>query len=90
LQTGDLKPRPSAIAVFAPGAETVPANLAEIPIFIAAGKQDPTLPISKGIAGQLAGRRDCEFLELDPCEHLMVVADGVPAAFRFFDARAGR
>lgn len=90
LLTGDVKPRPSAIALFAPAAQSIPSNMAEIPIFVAAGKQDLMFSAAKGIANQLVGRRDCEFLELDPCEHLMVVADAVPAAFRFFDARVGR
>jgi predicted esterase len=85
LATGALKP--NALALFAPAARTIPPDLAETPIFLAVGKQEMMLLRSNASALATVVKRKGEFREYDPCEHLMIVADAVPDAFRFFDAR---
>jgi predicted esterase len=90
LQTGEILPRPAAIALFAPAVKTIPDNLKSVPIFIAVGKQDQMASEVRAFSQLIAGRANCEYLEMDPCEHLMIVGDAIPEAFRFFDQRAGR
>jgi len=90
LQAAEVKPRPTAIAAFAPALQSLPSNLGETPVFFAVGKQDLLDGIARDLYSQVSNRKNSEFLELDPCEHLMVVADAVPAAFRFFDARVAK
>ncbi|MBX7132758.1 MAG: hypothetical protein K1X67_08795 [Fimbriimonadaceae bacterium] len=87
LGTGALKP--SAIAVFAPAATGIPANLAEAPIFLAVGAQEMGMLKTGASRMSEAVKKKGEFREYDPCEHLMIVADAVPDAYRFFD-RAGK
>lgn len=82
-----MRERPAAMALFAPAARAIPSSLASVPTYLAVGKQEiPMLATSARTMGQgLQGRRDAQFQEFDPSEHLMVVTDALPAAFRFFD-----
>lgn len=88
LRSGGLTPKPAAVALFAPAAQSLPAELEGVPIYLAVGKQEiPMLAASAQRLGQaLEGRAGSEFESFDPCEHLMIVADALPSAFRFFDA----
>ena len=86
LGSGGLTPRPSAVALFAPAATSIPPALGSVPIYMAVGKQDELRGASvRALATGLSGRLDCQFEEFDPCEHVMIVADALPSAFRFFD-----
>jgi predicted esterase len=85
LGTGDLKP--SAIALFAPAARAIPKNLETTPIFLAVGKQEILMLRTGALALAEAVKRQGEFKEYDPCEHLMIVAEALPDAYRFFDQR---
>lgn len=80
LGTGPLKP--NGIALFAPASGSVPENLAGTPIIVAVGKQE--MAMLKSTAQGLR-EKATEFREYDPCEHLMIVADAVPDAYKFFD-----
>lgn len=82
LGTGGLNP--SAVALFAPAAGSVPENLSRTPIFVAVGKQEMSM-----LQSTAAGLKPkaAQFKEYDPCEHLMIVADAVYDAYRFFDER---
>jgi len=90
LQSGNITPRPSGIALFAPAATSIPQNLADVPIWLSVGKQDVLVSGVRAIAQALSGRKGFEFQELDPCEHMMVVADSIPSAYRFFESTSGR
>lgn len=82
LGTGELKP--AAIALFAPAARTIPENLVQTPIFLAVGKQEMMMLRTGALAlAELVKKRGV-FKEYDPCEHLMIVAEALPDAFRFF------
>jgi predicted esterase len=90
LNAGNIKPKPSAIAVFAPASRSLPASIEGIPVFASIGKQDLLFANMKPLGQVLSSRKDSEYEELEPCEHLMIVADSIQAAYRFFDAHAGR
>lgn len=90
LASGALKPKPAAVALFAPASRSVPSDLATTPIFLAVGKQEIGM-LRQGalqLRQALDGKAGFQFLESDPCEHLMIVADAVPPAYRFFDSIA--
>ena len=61
--------------------------MSDVPTYIGLGKQDNLLgaPV-RSLAQSIGGRADCQFEEFDPCEHLMIVADALTSAYRFFDA----
>lgn len=82
LGTGSIKP--SAIALFAPASGQVPEVLAQTPIFVAVGKQEISMLRTTALSLK---PKVAQFNEYDPCEHLMVVADAVEDAYRFFDAQ---
>jgi predicted esterase len=90
LNSGGVTPKPSAVAVFAPGAGKLPEGLEGIPLFISVGKQDLMASGVRTFAQQLAGRKDCVYEEIDPCEHLMIVGDSIAGAYRFFDTYVAR
>lgn len=83
LGSGALKP--AAVAVFAPAASGIPSNLAETPIFLAVGAQEMGMLKNGATKMSEAVKKKGEYREYDPCEHLMIVADAVPDAYRFFD-----
>lgn len=86
---GRYQLQPAAIAVFAPATASVALNLATVPLYVAVGSGDLLRGASTGLNSAAQGRENFLFEELDPCEHLMVVPEGLPAAFRFFDRFAG-
>lgn len=90
LNTGGLTPKPSALAIFAPAARAIPPALDGVPVFVSIGKQDFMAAGVRTFAQQLTGRKGSMFEEIDPCEHLMIVGDSIPQAYRFFDANLGR
>lgn len=90
LQSGSFVPKPSGIALFAPAATSIPQNLADVPIWLSVGKQDFLASGVRAIAQAQSGRKAFEFQELDPCEHMMVVADSILSAYRFFETTSGR
>lgn len=79
------KVRPTGYAVFAPAANRLGGVAATLPVFMAMGKQEPMAVMAAGLAKANEGRPDFVFREYDPCEHLMIVADAVSDAYRFFD-----
>lgn len=87
LGSGNIEPRPRALALFAPAAGSIPAALASVPVFVAVGKQEQPFLLRQARA--LASAPNVRLVEHDPCEHLMVVADALPEAFKFFDGLAG-
>lgn len=84
LGTGSLKP--TGLALFAPAAGAVPESLAKTPIFLAVGKQEMSMLLAN--AGRMR-EKVTEFKEYAPCEHLMIVADAVPDAYRFLEKLEG-
>jgi dienelactone hydrolase len=79
------KVRPTGYAVFAPAAARLGPVASELPVFLAVGKQEQMAMMSSTIAKANEGRAGFVFREYDPCEHLMIVADAVGDAYRFFD-----
>lgn len=90
LQSGSLSRKPDAVALFAPAGTGVPPALAEVPMFLAVGAQELAMLRmgAQNLARSQAGRENFEFRTYDPSEHLMIVADALPDAFRFLDRRA--
>lgn len=80
---------PAAVALFAP-VGVVKKEDVKFPLFLGVGKQElPQLQAGAGkIAKDLNGVPGFTFEQFDPCEHLMVVAEGVRAAFNMFDSAA--
>jgi len=78
-------PKPNAIAAFAPAARSVSPKLADVPIFLAVGKQE--IGMLRQGADTLAKTlpKGSESKVYDPCEHLMIVAEAARDAYRFFD-----
>lgn len=81
---------PRALAVFAPAGAKRSVATKDSPLFVAVGKQE--IPALKTMSASLAkdhgGRKDFQFREYDPAEHLMIVTEAVDDAFRFFDKYA--
>ena len=90
LTTGNLDPKPAALALFAPAARSVGTGLAGTPIFLAVGKQEMGMLLGgvQSLAKSMEGKPGFEYKQFDPCEHLMIVADALPDAYRFFDTYA--
>lgn len=77
---------PLAMALFAPAATTVPEPLRAIPTLLAVGTGE--IPFLRNSAQRLKEQLtspQSELVTLPHAEHLMVVAEGLPAAYRFFD-----
>jgi hypothetical protein len=87
LQSGRVRPTPSAVALFAPAGRAVPADLSSVPMYLAVGQQElpPLLIGARALAESQKGRSNFEYEEFNHTEHLMIVADSLPSAFRFFD-----
>ncbi len=84
LGSGALKP--TALALFAPAAGSIPEDLASTPVFLGVGKQEMAMLAT---SAQRLRPKVTEFREYSPCEHLMIVADGLPDAYRFFEKQGG-
>lgn len=87
LQTGALTPKPSALVLFAPAGRSVPAALSEVPLFLAVGRQEIMMlgASAESIKKQKEGSPHFRHLLVDPCEHLMIVAEALPEAFKWLD-----
>lgn len=82
----------AAVALFAPAANSMPATLEKIPTYVAVGKQEMMM-LSGGIQKiQVQGKNWplFQFEEVDPAEHLMIVAEKAKAAFQFFDRQLAK
>ena len=90
LRSTTVVPRPRAIAAFAPNIKGISGGIESTPLFLSVGRQDALLPELR-VAGQaLSARRGSRYLELDNCDHFVVVGESLSEAYRFFDAYAGR
>jgi predicted esterase len=79
--------RPSQVVLFAPAASRVPDDLTETPIWLGVGRQEiPALfASSERIAAQMQSAPGFTRREYDPCEHLMIVAEGLSDAYSWLD-----
>ncbi len=82
---GRYRVEPTAIAAFAPATNRIADSLFNVPIWVLYGKSDPLAMAGAALRKAMEGRGEMEFREQDPGEHLMVAADGLPDAYRFFD-----
>src|SRR5262249_25455194 len=66
--------------------------LAELPFFIAVGKEDFAYPNARKLAFDLkkAGVNSVRFREYPELEHLLIVQEALPDVFAFFDELAQR
>lgn len=82
---------PDGLALFAPAGAQIPEPLRKTPIFLAVGKQEmpPLLASARRMAEQIAGESRSKYVEYEHCEHMMIVADALPAALAFFDGLVG-
>jgi hypothetical protein len=86
LQSGSGALKPAGVAVFAPPIGDIPVGLEGIPLYVAIGKQDALLlPTARKLGAMLVDRPKSLYEEFEPSEHMMIVTDALPAAFRFFD-----
>ena len=90
LNTGGIQPKPRAIAAFAPILRVLPEGLEGIPLFVSVGKQDSIAGELRSMSQGIQSRKNGRFEEYDPCEHLMVVGESLPSAYKFFDSVADR
>ncbi len=83
LQAGSINP--AAVALFAPAAGALPADLKATPVFLSVGAQEMSLlkRQSDQLSKQLPPKSESKVYPR--CEHLMIVAEALPDAFRFFD-----
>lgn len=82
---GRYQSKPAAIAAFAPAAASIADSLSGVPVYVAVGKSDPLRSMVASLVSASQGRGNFEFAEYDPAEHMMVVVDALPQAFKFFD-----
>lgn len=87
LRSGGVSPKPTAVALFAPAAVDLPANLTETPIFFAVGDQEMAMlrTSAANLSAKVQSNKRSVSRTYSPCEHLMIVADALPDAYRFFD-----
>lgn len=84
------KQRPvSAMMLFAPASIRIDPIHANIPIYMASGKQElPQLLASvDAIQKQCKNWPKFQYEQVDPCEHLMIVAERARAGFKFLDSK---
>lgn len=88
LMTGRLPIKPSAVVLFAPASGRVPAELEGVPMFLSVGKQEMMMLAGSAqqLQRQLEGKPHFKYKVVDPCEHLMIVADALPAAYEWLDS----
>lgn len=77
--------KPAGYALFAPAAMKLGPVASSLPVFMGLGKQEPMAMAALGLAKGNEGRPGFVFREYDPCEHLMIVAEAVSDAYKFFD-----
>lgn len=84
-----LSTAPTAVALLAPGKATPSETIQSAPTFLAVGKQDTQTAsaTASNLAKLYEGRADFEFKQYDPCEHLMIGAEAIKDAYKFFDQR---
>lgn len=91
LQSGGAIPNPSAVVLFAPAGRQIPENLKKVPLYLAVGKQE--ILMLGASAQEIKRAREAEpgfrFNLVDPCEHLMIVADALPDAYKWLDETLG-
>ncbi len=87
LQTGALTPKPSALVLFAPAGRSVPPALQDVPLFLAVGRQEIMMlgASAEAIKTQMSAAKGFKHMLVDPCEHLMIVAEALPEAFKWLD-----
>lgn len=87
FRSGTVTPKPAALALFAPAAGSAPKSSLELPIFLSVGTEEmgALRGTAQSLAREFATRSNFEFVEYSPCEHLMIVADSLPRAYKFFD-----
>lgn len=87
FSSAKVTPKPSALALLAPAGGSAVKSLLNLPIFLAIGKQEMNSirQSLQSLAREWAPRKDFEYKEYDPCEHLMVVTDALPDVYAFFD-----
>lgn len=87
LQTGSLTPKPSAVVLFAPAGRSVPSALQGVPLCLAVGRQEIMMlgASAEAIKAQMKDAKDFKHLLVDPCEHLMIVGEALPEAFKWLD-----
>lgn len=85
--TAEPKTKVSAIAALAPAAMKLSETAKTSPLFVGVGKQEMAMLQNAvgNIVKQSESRPDFQFKEYDPCEHLMIGAEAIPDAFKFFD-----
>lgn len=89
LMTGKLPIKPSAVVLFAPAGGRIPDDLADVPVFLAVGKNELAmlLTTARRLGEQVKGRPVSIYREYDACEHLMIVAEATKDAYAWLDQR---
>lgn len=87
-----LDRKPDAAALFAPASGRFNKEWTELPLFYAVGKQEfpQILRSARALSKELDQRRDFKYVEYDPCEHLMIVAEAARDAYAFLDVVAAK
>jgi predicted esterase len=87
LQSGSVTPKPNAVVLFAPAGRQVPESLKEVPMYLAVGRQE--IMMLGASAQEIRKSREAapnfRFNLVDPCEHLMIVAEALPDAYKWLD-----
>lgn len=87
LQSGSVTPKPGAVVLFAPAGRQVPESLKEVPMYLAVGRQEIMMlgASAQEIRKSRESAPNFRFNLVDPCEHLMIVADALPDAYKWLD-----
>lgn len=87
LQSGSVPPKPNAVVLFAPAGRQVPESLKEVPMYLAVGRQEIMMlgASAQEIRKSRESAPNFRFNLVDPCEHLMIVADALPDAYKWLD-----
>jgi pimeloyl-ACP methyl ester carboxylesterase len=78
---------PTAVALFAPATAQLSTAMLKTPIFLGVGEQEIAMLASgsRRIGEQLGANPNSVFKTFPNCEHLMIVADALPEAYKFFE-----
>ncbi|HMS56427.1 MAG TPA: alpha/beta hydrolase [Fimbriimonadaceae bacterium] len=87
FRAGSVTPKPAGLALFAPAAGSAPKSSLDLPIFLSVGTEEmgALRGTAQSLSREFADRSNFEYAEFSPCEHLMIVADSLPRAYKFFD-----
>lgn len=87
LQSGSVTPKPRAVVLFAPAGRQVPESLKDVPMYLAVGRQEIMMlgASAQEIRKSRESAPNFRFNLVDPCEHLMIVADALPDAYKWLD-----